>query len=177
MRVVEKLNTDRLVLRRLSLDDSQAIFDVYASDPDVTQYLTWAPYKEIGPLRKFVADRVETWGKDGRYAYAIEEKESRRLMGSIEMRIDGCKASFGYVLGKSWGHGFMPEALRSLVDVALSQDGVCRAGAVCDVENKGSARVMEKAGMTKEGTLRKWLVAPNVSPVPRDCFVYSKVRD
>jgi len=48
--------------------------------------------------------------------------------------------------------------------------------AVCDVENIASARVMEKAGLSREGVLRRWLVHPNLGPEPRDCYGYARVR-
>jgi [ribosomal protein S5]-alanine N-acetyltransferase len=53
---------------------------------------------------------------------------------------------------------------------------VFRIGAVCDVENIGSARVLEKSGFVREGLLRRWLLHPNISDEPRDCFSYACVR-
>jgi ribosomal-protein-alanine N-acetyltransferase len=58
----------------------------------------------------------------------------------------------------------------------LGQESVFRIGAVCDVENIGSARVMEKAGLVREGLMRRWLVHPNIADEPRDCFSYAMVR-
>jgi ribosomal-protein-alanine N-acetyltransferase len=58
----------------------------------------------------------------------------------------------------------------------LRQPAVFRIGAVCDVDNIGSARVMEKAGLVREGVLRRWLVHPNISDEPRDCFSYARTR-
>ena len=51
-----------------------------------------------------------------------------------------------------------------------------RVYAYCDVENLASARVMEKAGMSFEGVLRRWGVHPNRSSEPRDCRCYAAVR-
>ena len=70
----------------------------------------------------------------------------------------------------------MTEAVRAVVDWAFSLEEVFRVWAVCDTANTASARVLEKAGMAREGILRRWIVHPNVSSEPRDCFVYSKVR-
>ena len=53
---------------------------------------------------------------------------------------------------------------------------IYRTEAACDVMNVASARVMEKAGMTKEALLRRYLFHPNLSNEPRDAFLYSKVR-
>jgi ribosomal-protein-alanine N-acetyltransferase len=70
----------------------------------------------------------------------------------------------------------MTEVLAEVVTWALKQPSVFRISAVCDVENIGSARVMEKAGLVREGLLRRWLMHPNVSDEPRDCFSYARVR-
>ena len=84
---------------------------------------------------------------------------------------------FGYVLAKKfWGHGFATEALVFLVDWSLAQPEIFRAYAFCDVENPASARVMEKAGMVREGILRRWHIAPTLGPEPRDCIVCARVK-
>ena len=53
---------------------------------------------------------------------------------------------------------------------------IWRLGAVCDIDNRASARVMEKAGMQREGILRRWMLHPNISAEPRDCFSYATTR-
>jgi RimJ/RimL family protein N-acetyltransferase len=70
----------------------------------------------------------------------------------------------------------MTEALSEVAHWALRQPEIFRISAVCDVENIASARVMEKAGLIREGLLRRWLVHPNISDKPRDCFAYAKAR-
>jgi [ribosomal protein S5]-alanine N-acetyltransferase len=70
----------------------------------------------------------------------------------------------------------MTEVLTEVVNWALNQPGTFRIGAVCDVENIGSARVMEKAGLFREGVLRRWLMHPNISDEPRDCFIYARTQ-
>lgn len=64
----------------------------------------------------------------------------------------------------------------------MSSSGPCARtafwsiGAGRDVENLASARVMKRAGCSKEGILRRWIIHPNVSSEPRDWFGYAKVR-
>jgi hypothetical protein len=48
--------------------------------------------------------------------------------------------------------------------------------AFCDVKNTASARVLEKLGMLRESLLRRWIIHPNISPEPGDCYVYAKAR-
>jgi [ribosomal protein S5]-alanine N-acetyltransferase len=70
----------------------------------------------------------------------------------------------------------MTEVLTEVVNWTLQQPSIFRIGALCDVENIGSARAMEKAGLVREGLLRRWLMHPNVSDEPRDCLSYARVR-
>jgi ribosomal-protein-alanine N-acetyltransferase len=74
------------------------------------------------------------------------------------------------------GDRVMTEALTEVADWALRQDGIWRIGGGTDVENLASARVMEKAGLTREGIFRRWIMHPNISPEPRDWVSYGKVR-
>ena len=65
----------------------------------------------------------------------------------------------------------------AIVEWIFSVPAVWRLSATCDVENLASARVLEKAGLTREAILRRAIVRPNLSPEPRDAFMYSKVRE
>ncbi len=70
----------------------------------------------------------------------------------------------------------MTEALRAVIDYAFRDPRVYRVWAVCDAENVASARVLEKAGMSFEGVLRRYGIHPNISPEPRDARCYARVR-
>ena len=62
----------------------------------------------------------------------------------------------------------MTEALAEVALWAMRHDGIWRIGAGCYVENLACARVMEKAGLEREGMLRRWIIHPNISCKPRD---------
>jgi RimJ/RimL family protein N-acetyltransferase len=49
--------------------------------------------------------------------------------------------------------------------------------AFCDLENRASARVLEKCDLKLEGTLRRYMVLPNLGAAPRDVFCYATVRE
>jgi RimJ/RimL family protein N-acetyltransferase len=70
----------------------------------------------------------------------------------------------------------MAEALRVILKWALAQPRIVRAGAICDRENAAWARGMKKAGMMREGLLRRWLVHPNISNKLGDCLSCACVR-
>jgi RimJ/RimL family protein N-acetyltransferase len=78
-----------------------------------------------------------------------------------------------------WNQGYMTEALKGIVDWGLKRKDIYCVWAVCDVDNLASARVMEKAGMQREGILRRWSVHPNLNDKPRDssCFAITKQRE
>jgi RimJ/RimL family protein N-acetyltransferase len=71
----------------------------------------------------------------------------------------------------------MSEAVTAVVDWAFSEPSVLRVGAVCDIDNQRSARLLERAGFEREGILRSWAIHPNISSSPRDCYSYSKTRN
>jgi len=171
--------TARLVGRMPRIDDGPAIFSAYASDPDVTRYLSWRAYDRVEPLNAFLRECVAHWEKgDGHLAWLLCLKGTDTPIGSIGITLEGGgKAMFGYVLAKKfWTHGFATEALAYLVDWALSRPTIFRAWAYCDVENLASVRVMEKAGMAREGVLRRWHSCPTLGAEPRDCVVCAKVK-
>jgi RimJ/RimL family protein N-acetyltransferase len=171
--------TARLVGRMPRLDDAPAIFAAYASDPDVTRYLAWRAYDRVEPLTAFLREALAHWEKGaGHLAWILCLKGTDTPIGSIGVTLEGNgKAVFGYVLAKKfWGHGFAAEALTFLVDRSLEQPTIWRAWAFCDAENLASVRVMEKAGMIREGLLRRWHTCPTLGPEPRDCIVCAKVK-
>jgi RimJ/RimL family protein N-acetyltransferase len=159
--------------------DAVAIFDGYARDPDTVRYLAWRPHASLDETRQFLARSAADWGRGAAFAYAICRPDTAQPFGMIEIERhpERFRANFGYVISRAyWGQGYAAEALSRLVEWALTQPGIWRAAAFCDIENRASARVMEKAGMAFEGVLRRWSLHPNVSPKPRDCLSYAKVR-
>jgi RimJ/RimL family protein N-acetyltransferase len=177
MKPPELIETRRLVLRIPSLADAEAIFNSYAQDHNVLRYLTWLPHENIQETEGFLADCIVAWKNASRFPYVIVLRESDEVIGMIEIRIDGFKADVGYVVSRRhWGKAIATEALRSLADWALKQEAIYRLWALCDVDNLASARVLEKAGMQREGLLRRQIIHPNISDEPRDCYCYAAVK-
>jgi RimJ/RimL family protein N-acetyltransferase len=169
--------TPRLRLRSPSVDDADAIYAEYARDPAVTKFLSWKTYQEVGPLREYLAKAIAESDCASRGAWVVTLKPDDHPVGMIDARVDGHRFQFGYVLTRRcWGCGYMVEALQPLVDWASAQSEIHRIWAFCDVDNRASAHVLEKLGLQEEGVLRRWVVHPNVSALPRDCRCYSRVR-
>ena len=154
------LETPRLLLRRFEVNDAQAMFENWASDPEVTRYLTWPPHETIEVTQGLLQDWVERYGAADYYHWAIILKENGdQPIGSIAVvdHDDGAeKATVGYCLGRKWWHrGYMTEALTAVIRYLLEDVEMNRVEAYHDPRNPYSGSVMKKCGMTYEGTLRQ----------------------
>ena len=173
----ETLITERLILRRPRLTDAVALFEEYCQDPEVTKYMIWQPHQNIEETTTFLTGCLERWESGDELSWGITQKENDRVIGMVSCRLHGHTADLGYVMAKPyWNRGYVTEAVRAVVGWAETLKPIFRIWAVCDTANGASARVLEKVGMAREGVLRRWMMHPNVSPEPRDCFVYAKVR-
>jgi RimJ/RimL family protein N-acetyltransferase len=173
----ERMETQRLILRRPRLEDAPIIFERYHRDNEVSRYLQWRPASGIDQTNTFLERCQAAWESGESFPLVITPKGDERPIGMIELRSRGHSVNIGYVLARAyWNHGYMTETLCKVVEWVLTQPGVYRVWAVCDVENIASARVLEKAGFQREGILRRWSFHPNVSSEPRDCFCYAVVK-
>jgi ribosomal-protein-alanine N-acetyltransferase len=173
----DTFRTARLVLRPIVPEDAGPIFDGYASDPEVSRFLTWRPHHGRGDTDAYIAGCMAT-PPDVARTYVLMEKRDTVIKGALDLRqVARHRVEFGYVLARPWwGQGLMTELLTEVAQWALAQPSVFRISAVCDVENVASARVMEKSGLKQEGVLRRWLIHPGISTEPRDCLSYAHVR-
>jgi RimJ/RimL family protein N-acetyltransferase len=173
----EQLETPRLRLCRLTTEHAGAIFQGWAQDEEVTRYLHWRPHQDSTESIEH-AERCEASWKDGSsFTWVLEELGSGEIIGSIAAHDSGFRVGLGYVIARArWGEGFAPEAVRAVSEWFLQRPETFRVWAVCDVDNRASARVLEKAGFALEGTLRRWMMHPNVSDHPRDALCYSLLR-
>jgi RimJ/RimL family protein N-acetyltransferase len=168
------LKTERLRLRKAKLADAEAIFRQYAQDPEVTKYVSWRAHQSIDETREYMRMCSLAWDVGKAFHWVIELREDKQVIGMMIARVNIEKWELGFVLARAhWGRGYMTEAVKSIIAWALKQQDIFRVWAVCDVDNKASARVMEKAGMLREGVLRRWSVHPNLSDEPRDSYCYA----
>src|SRR4051812_31420506 len=112
MKAPEILETSRLILRRPHVSDAAAIFERYASDPEVTRYLSWPTHRSVHETEAFCKHCDETWGRLPAGAYLIEDRHSRQLLGGTGLAFTEARiATTGYVLAKdAWNQGFATEA-------------------------------------------------------------------
>ena len=180
MKLPAHLRTERLVLRPPELDDAAAIYSNWAADAEVTRYLVWRPHGAVDETIAFLR-RNEAERRAGTvFPWMITERDEGVPVGMIDLRRRAPgedELDFGYVLARRvWGRGYATEALRAVLAAAFAHCGVRRIWAVCDVDNAASARVMEKAGLVREGLRRGAVFHPNLSDRPRDVYCYAITR-
>jgi [ribosomal protein S5]-alanine N-acetyltransferase len=172
------IETSRLLLRGFRAADEIDVHE-YASDPEVVRLMIWGPNsREM--TRAFLARALEEqkeWPRNS-VGLAIELKDEHRVIGSIGLRIKdeaNRGADIGYVLGRHyWGHGYMPEAARAVLDAAFLRAGLHRVWATCDPRNRASYRVMEKIGMRREAHFVKNAFEKNEW---RDSYLYAVLAE
>lgn len=174
MKMPKQIKTSRLLLRKPGMDDAFAIFHGWAQDQEVTRYLIWQPHQHVEQTQQFVQGCLTAWEYETRFPYMIVIRESDEVIGMLEARIECPRLEIGYVTARDhWGKGYMPEAVQAIIDWAFQQPSIYRVYATTDVENTASQRVLEKVGMQCEGVLRKYIIHPNLSDMPRDSYIYA----
>jgi len=153
------LESERLRLRPLTLDDATAIF-TYAQNPNVSRYTLWEPHQTIADSEDFIRSYALT-----NYATGVAEPWAVTLTGYPDQVIGtiGCfwasekskSMELAYALDeKYWGRGLVAEAAKVVIPFCFEYYKLHRIQSQCKAENIASRRVMEKAGMSYEGTLR-----------------------
>ena len=170
------LQTDRLVLRPFTNGDADNLFAL-RSDSHVMRYWDAPPWSERGQADRFIAAcwRMAEEGSGARLA--IDRTSDKRFLGwcgVTRWNPEYRSASMGYCLEEaSWGHGYATEAGRSLLQWAFDTLDLNRVQAEVDTRNPPSARVLEKLGFLREGTLREDCI---VNGVVSDSWVYGLLR-
>lgn len=153
-RKFEGIETERLFVRKLSVDDSYDIFD-FTSDPDVSFFLSWEPHKSTAVTAAFIKSIENKYENDMVSQWGIELKAEKKVIGIggfINYYPEHTKAEIAFVLSnKHWGHGFMPEALKGIIDFGFNQIELNRIEAKCEIDNFASEKTLQKIGMRLEG--------------------------
>ena len=155
----QTLETERLILRRFTVRDADAMYTNWAADPEVTRYLTWPAHAGVETSRAVLADWTAAYAQESFYQWAIVLKgradEPVGSIGAVDVSDDIAAVQIGYCLGRRWWHqGIMSEALLAVMDFFFDAVGCNRVACRHDPRNPHSGMVMQKCGMKYEGTQR-----------------------
>lgn len=173
-----ELTTRRLTLRRFTVEDAECMYYNWASDPEVTRFLTWPTHQSVEVSEEVLKQWVESYESKETYQWAIEVNELEQPIGSITVvRSDERTkaAEVGYCIGREYWHkGYTTEALGAVMDFLFAEVGYQRVWSRHDPKNPYSGKVMEACGMKYEGTCRQadW----NNTGIC-DVAIYGKVRE
>jgi len=154
--------TGRLILREITWDDLEDVHRLH-SVPEVDQYNTLGIPADIEVTREVMRPDIEASGKDPqtRYTWRIIIKNSLEFIGLAGMTLSGDKFRLGEIyyklLPEYWGEGYATEVAKQLIVVGFDQFNLHKVEAGVATDNERSIRVLEKAGMIREGLRRKIL--------------------
>ena len=173
---VPVLDTPHLRLRALRGEDAPAIY-AYAHDAAVARFVSWPRHRSLDDATAFLKYAAEAVASGRELQWALARRDDDALVGAAGVRLQGHRVELGYVIAQPhWGRGYATEAATRIVEWAFGNPGIVRVWAYCHVDNGASARVLEKAGMVREGRLSAWVVFPNLDGVAGDCWCYARVR-
>lgn len=174
MKAPLEILTARLVLSRPEAGDAESIFHRYASDPEVTRYLSWRRHQSIAETEEFLMFSAQSWEDWPAGPYLIRSRDDGQLLGGTGLAFAGADGAVtGYVLAKdAWGKGYATEALTAMVQIA-PQIGVKRLIAQCHPEHQKSWRILQKCGFVRDTNWTQQVEFPNLAPgVLQDVLCY-----
>lgn len=143
---IPTLETERLILRPLTIDDADEVFQ-WTSDERVTKYLIYVTHKDLNVTKAWIESLSDN---ENEYVWGFELKETGLLIGSgsIRFRPDEDCWSFGYnIRYDCWNKGYTTEAAKRMIEFAKTEYGARSFRSIHAVDNPASGRVMEKCGL------------------------------
>jgi len=179
------LKTERLVLRKFTEEDAEALFDIL-KDKRANEFLPWEPVKSLEEAKRFYEERYASkYARPQAYAYAICLREDNIPIGYINVDI-GKTYELGYGLRSDfWHQGITSEAGRAVVE-QIKKDGLPYIIATHDRNNPRSGKVMQRLGMKYCYSYEEQWMPKNIAVIFRmyqlnlntdDDFVYRGLWD
>ena len=154
----KELTSNRLILRQFKIEDANAMYHNWASDPEVTKYLRWPAHKDPSVTEKILNSWITEYENPAFYQWAIVDKNSQQLIGNISVVGINEKTNtvhIGYCIGRKWWHmGYTSEALKTIMSFLFLDVKANRLESQHDPNNPNSGAVMKKCGLKFEGILR-----------------------
>ena len=162
------LDTPRLLVRPFRATDADDLYALH-TDRTVLRYWDSPPWTDRARANAFLATCRDIAAEDDGARVAVVRRADGAFIGWCSVtkwNPTHRTASLGYCFAQeSWGQGYATEAANALLDWAFETLDLHRVQAETDTRNLASARVLEKLGFVREGTLRE------------DCIVDGEVSD
>ena len=153
------IETDRLIMREIVLNDAQALFNIFSSEK-VMKYYGMFPLEEIEQAERLIMTFREGFDNEKTIRWAITLKDTGEFIGTCgfhNMQIRSFRAEIGYEISEvHWNNGYVTEAIRAMLEFGFAVMGLNRIEALVYPENVGSHKALEKLGFKEEGLLREY---------------------
>jgi RimJ/RimL family protein N-acetyltransferase len=156
-----RLESERLVLRPLKVNDVSIDYVSWLNDPEVSRYLeSRAKHHSLSSVKCFVRENLKNKTS---ILFGLFLRSTGEHIGNIRLhQIDSVNltAELGFLIGSNsnWGKGFTSEAILRVVQFGIKHLGIRKYTAGLYEENVGSRRALEKAGFVLEGVLKGQVV-------------------
>ena len=168
------------MLRYAQPADAQALFDL-ASDPAVTRWFSWGPYRSLDEPAAYIAGQPAEREAGVRLDFLVARKKGTvpifqpaGVIGLNELSPRDRRAMVGTWFGREhWGTGVNATAKALILHLAFEVCGLERVGAYSALDNPRSTRALEKLGFRHEGVLRAW---HRHGDTPHDVNVFGLLR-
>ncbi len=171
-----KFETERPLLRKMSLDDMGDVFE-FSKEPEVFKFVSGKVHQTIKNSRKFLKEIFAKYKAQEIITWGIFHKKDNKLIGDccfIKWDTQQKRAELDYLLSREyWNQGLTTEVVKEIISFGFEEMQLNRIQAICEVANIASSRVMEKAGMQYEGILRDYIQHDGK---PLDMKIYSFIR-
>lgn len=157
-----KLQTERLLIRCLRIEDAPAILEIL-SDPETVRYWGRPAMSRLEEAESYTQENLD-WMTQGHCMYwGLEEASSRKMIGTcalLRMDLSNRRAEVGYLLHRAfWRKGIMSEALQRVIQYAFEELKLHRLEADTDPDNLSSIKLLERFGFQREGLFKdRWIV-------------------
>lgn len=148
----QRIETERLILRQMVIDDASDMYNYWASDPLVSRFFTWEPHESIETTKYLIENWAAAYSDPYCFHWIIFCKECDHTIGTIYIDdVDQADLSgvVSCILSRDyWGKGIAAEATKAVIGYAFNEAGFAKIFAHHHEDNAASGRALVKAGFS-----------------------------
>lgn len=161
----KKLEADRLILRKIVLNDAYVAYKNWCNSDLVDKYVLWKKHTSVDITLNQYQKWIDEYDDDKTFRWIVELKSNHDLIGTIDVskrfiNFGSCEIGYCYS-DKYWNNGYATEALKAVIKYLFEECDADVVNAEFMENNPASGRVMEKAGLMYEGKIRSRVIDKN----------------
>ncbi|MDD5934798.1 MAG: GNAT family protein [Clostridiales bacterium] len=156
----QTITTERLILRRFEYSDDEAMLKYWIADVKIQSMYSEPVYTTKEEVKALLDKYISSYEREDYYRWAIIDKESQQCIGQIAYFLVDCKNNFAeieYCIGSAFQRrGLATEATKAVIAYGFDKMNLHKVQICCKTINQPSLSVIQKCGLTYEGTLRDY---------------------